>query len=122
MNERLVPLCITLVDPDNTAALGDLECYIPIPWNCTLVHVSGSARTDDPSLTLDVHDDGTAIVAALDIADKEAPGEWSSVHTGGTNAPVLIAAGSEISFDLNGAAVANVVVVVLWVLVGDVAG
>jgi len=122
MQERLVPLSVTLVNPTEGAALGNLECYIPVPVNCTLVHVTASPRADDTGLTLDVHDDGTAIVSALSCADADVPGEWSSVHTGGTNSPVRIAAGSEISFDLNAAANANVVQVVLWVLVGDVFG
>jgi len=122
MQERLVPLKVTLVNPDESAALGDLECYVPIPVNCTLVHVTASPREDDEDLTLDIHDDGTAIVSALSCADADVPGEWSTVHTGGTNSPVRIAAGSEISFDANDAANANVLQVVLWLLIGDVFG
>jgi hypothetical protein len=122
MNEKLVPLAVTLVNPTEGAGLGDLECYIPIPFNCTLVAVTASAREDDTGFTLDVHDDGSAIVAALSAADADVPGEWLSTHAGGTNAPVLIAAGSEISFDANAAANANVMQVVLWLLMGEVAG
>jgi hypothetical protein len=122
MNRRLVTLSITLVDPDNAGAVGDNECYIPVPFNCTLVHVTGSVGTDDAGADLDVLDDGVEIITALDIADKEAPGEWASVHTGGSNAPIEIAAGSEISFDVNDIEAAVVVYVVLWVLVGEVTG
>jgi hypothetical protein len=121
-NERLVTLSVTLVNPTEGAGLGDLECYIPIPFNCTLVHVTASAREDDSGFTLDVHDDGSAIVTALSAADADVPGEWASTHTGGSNTPVRIAAGSEISFDANGAANANVMQVVLWLLTGEVVG
>lgn len=119
MNRRMVVMSRTLVDPDDSAAVGALECYINVPFNLTLVYVCASVGTDDVGADLDVHVDGTAIITALDIADKEDPGEWKSTHVGGAEAPVKIAAGSEISFDVNDIEINVVVYVDLWFLMGE---
>jgi hypothetical protein len=119
MNERLVSYNFNLFDPDNTAGLGDLCAYFMLPFGGTLVYVSGSPMTDDAGTTLDVHDDGAAIISALACATKATPGEWISTHCGGTQTPVAIAAGSEITMDLNSIEVAVRFDVQLLFLVGD---
>ncbi len=119
MNERLVAYTFNLFDPDNTAGLGDLCAYFMVPFGATLIYASGSPMTDDAGTTLDVHDDGAAIISALACAVKATPGEWISTHAGGTQTPVAIAAGSEITMDLNSIEVAVRFDVQLLFLTGE---
>lgn len=120
MNERLVSIPIPAVFPGASAALGALYGYLTIPFDCTLVYVCAATDTDDAALTLDINDDGTAIVTAIDAADASVPGEWISTHFGGAETPVNIAAGSVLSFDANSAANTNVLFGYLLVLTSDV--
>ncbi len=119
MNERLVSYTFNLYDPDDTAGLGNLSAYFMLPFGATLVYVSGTPMTDDAGTTLDVHDDGSAIIAALACAVKATPGEWISTHCGGSETPVAIAAGSEMTVDFNAAAAANRFDVVFHFLSGE---
>ena len=122
MNERLVSYTFNLFDPDDTAALGNLAAYFMMPFGATLVYVSGTPMTDDAGCTLDVHDDGTMIITALACAVKATPGEWISTHCGGTETPIAIAAGSEITVDLNAIAVGVRFDVQLLFLTGESVG
>lgn len=122
MNERLVSYTFNLFDPDDAAGLGNLCAYFMVPFGATLVYVSGTPMTDDAGCTLDVHDDGAAIITALACAVKAAPGEWISTHCGGTETPVRIAAGSEITMDLNAIAVGVRFDVQLLFLTGETVG
>ena len=119
MNEKIVVYSFSPFDPDDTAALGNLCMYFMVPFEATLIYVSAGPWDDDAGLTMDLHDDGVEIIAALACADKEAPGEWISTHAGGTNAPISIAAGSEMTIDFNAAAIANRVDVQFQFLVGE---
>jgi hypothetical protein len=78
-----------------------------VPFGATLVYASVAPWDDDASATMDINDDGSEIIADIDATDKDVPGEWASVHAGGTNAPIAIAAGSEMTLDFNDAAAAN---------------
>ena len=120
MNERLVSIPFKLVNPAEGGALGALDYYLNVPFDCYIVYVSAGADTDDAGLTLDINDDGAAGIAAIDCADKEDPGEWISTHFGGTNDPVYVAAGSELSFDANNAANATTIGGYMLVLTSDV--
>ena len=122
MNERLVSYTFNLADPDDSAALGNLCGYFMLPFGATLVYASGAPMTDDAGCTLDVHDDGAAIITALACAVKATPGEWISTHCGGTQTPVAIAAGSEMTMDLNAIAVGVRFDVQLLFLVGESVG
>lgn len=122
MNETLVSIPFKLVNPDDSAALGDNDYYLNVPCDVTVVYVCAGADTDDADLTLDINDDGTGVITAIDCADKEDPGEWVSTHFGGTNDPVVIAADSEISFDANDAAAATTIGGYMLVLISDVYG
>ena len=93
-----------------------------LPFQATLVYVSVSPFEDDGGANIDVLDDGTDIVTNVDASDHDVPGEWASVHAGGTNAPVSIAAGSEMIIDVNAAAVANRFDVTLLFLTGEAWG
>ncbi len=119
MNEHIVTYTFNLFDPNETTTLSNLCAYFMLPFGATLVYVSGTPMVDDPGTTLDVHDDGSAIIAALACAVKATPGEWISTHCGGTQTPVAIAAGSEMTMDLNSIAVAVRFDVQLLFLVGE---
>jgi hypothetical protein len=107
MNENLVTYTFSVMNPNDSAAVGDLCLYFMVPFTAKLVYASAAPWEDDSGATMDLHDDGTAIIAALACATKDAPGEWAAKGYGGTNAPVAIAAGSEMTVDFNSAANAN---------------
>lgn len=119
MNERLVVYTFNLGDPNEASAGSVNESYFMMPVQATLVYACVSPMTDDGGATLDILDDGTDIVTAIDASDHDVPGEWASVHAGGSNDPVAIAAGSELSLDINAAAVGNRFDIVLWFLTGS---
>lgn len=102
MNERLIAYTWNWCDPNDAAAMANLCAYFMLPFGATLVYACGAPMTDDPGTTLDLMDDTaaagpTAMVSAL----KATPGEWISTHCGGTETPIEIAAGSEMTVDLN---------------------
>jgi hypothetical protein len=107
MNERLVAYTFSVADPTEGSALGNLCLYFMLPFPATLVYASAAPFADDSGATMDLHDDGVAIISALACATKNAPGEWATDGYGGDNAPVSIAAGSEMTVDFNSAAAAN---------------
>jgi hypothetical protein len=107
MNERIVSYTFNLYDPDNTGGLGNLCAYFMLPFGATLIYACGAPMNDDAGTTLDLMDDGVACgPTAMVSATKIVPGEWISTHCGGTETPVEIAAGSEMTIDLNGIEVA----------------
>jgi hypothetical protein len=119
MNERLVVIDIPSVYPGASAALGADYAYLIAPMDLLLIYACAAPSVDDSGATLDIEDDGTAIVDDLSVADADVPGEWKSTHVGGTNAPVRIAAGSKISF--TGANTANGTTIVgqMWCLTSE---
>ena len=119
MNERLMKTSYTLVDPTEGNAVGALEFYHDCIVGETIVAVSVAPQVDDAGATLDIDDDGTNVITAIDASDKNVPGTWKSTHVGGTNAPVRVAAGSKLSFDVNAGAVATAFHVVIWSLVNE---
>lgn len=86
-----------LADADGVVDFEALEAM-------TIVGVSLCATvfTGSPTaFTIDIQDDGTDAIAAITASTALTPGTWKSVHMGGTNAPVYVAAGSEVEIDLN---------------------
>jgi len=120
MFENLVVLSFTMVDPNDAAALGDADFYQNVPCDITIVYVCAASDTDDGSLTIDINDDGTGVITAIDASDKEDPGEWISTAMGGTQTPVYVAAGSELSFDANSATAETTVHIQIWALTSGV--
>jgi hypothetical protein len=120
MNERLIVLSVETGEVGTT--LGAAFYFTKIPTDITIVGVSCAPSADDAGLTIDINDDGTGVITAIDCSDQDAPGEWKSTHFGGTNTPVSIAAGSEISLDANNAAANTRVWVNIWALVGEKSG
>ena len=119
MNDRMIVLNYTVTDPDEAAASGALALYDYIPFQLTIIAVSVAPLEDDAAATLDINDEGTGVIAAIDASDHDAPGTWKSTHIGGTETPVTIAAGSELSLDINSGAAANRFDVSIWALVGE---
>ena len=120
MNERLVAYTAFITDPVEGNPLGNLEGYFYLPFGATLVYASGSPQVDDAGTTFDLHDDGAACgPTALACAVAATPGEWISTHCGGSEIPVEIAAGSLMSYDVNGMANGISFGIVLLLLVGE---
>jgi hypothetical protein len=122
MNEKLVVYSFSVSDPSDAVALGDLACYFMVPFGATLVYASAAPWDDDTDATMDLNDDGVAIITALTADDKDVPGEWISTHAGGTQTPIAIAAGSEMTLDFNDAAAANRFDCVFHFLAGETWG
>jgi len=120
MNERLVCIPLPAIYPGASAALGDNYAYMYAPCDLTVVYVSAATSADDTGLTLDINDDGTGVITAIDCSDADAPGKWQSTQMGGSETPVKIAAGSKISFDANNAANGNVITGFMFALTGEV--
>ena len=122
MNENLVSYTFSVGNPTEITALGDNALYFMVPFGATLVYVSVAPHDDDALASLDINDDGVAIVSAVDATDKDVPGEWISTHFGGSETPVEIAAGSVCDFDFNDAAAANRFDIVMLMLQGSTWG
>lgn len=123
MNERLVAYNFSLTDPAEAESLSDAgAAYTMVPFGASLVYVVVSPFEDDASATLDIQDDGSDIVTGIDASDHDVPGEWISTHFNGTQTPIAIAAGSELSFDLNSVAAANRFDITLLFLSGETVG
>jgi hypothetical protein len=119
MNERLQT--ISFVEGETGVTLGDNFRYFTVPFQMTIVAVTCSPSVDDSGATIDINDDGTGVITAIDCSDQNVPGTWKSTHiTGGTETPVSVAAGSVLSFDLNNGAANTRVGIVIWYLGGEV--
>jgi len=117
MNERLVVLDFT--DGEVGVTLGALYRYITVPCALTIVAVSNSISVDDPGLSVDINDDGTAAISAISCVAKATPGTWTSTHMGGTETPVSVAADSVLSLGANAAAAGTRIKVQIWALTGE---
>ncbi len=106
MNEMVVNA--TLVDPTDAAALGTGIMLWQFPFEVKLVYFCAVPLEADAGATLDLLDDAvdTGLVA-LDVSDKDDPGQWESSHYGGSNDPIAFAKDSEISVDINSGAAGN---------------
>lgn len=117
MNERLV--VITVDQGEVGVTLSANFRYFYVPCDLTVVYVTASPNADDAGLTIDINDDGSGVITAVDCSDADVPGTWKSTHMGGTNTPVTIAAGSKVSLDANNAAADTAVHVEIWALAGE---
>lgn len=118
MNEKLIPLAWQVWNPNNAAAVSTSALAFIMPFTATLVNASVSPMTDDSGATMDIQVATADVVTAIDASDQDVPGEWSTPHTGGTNTPVAIPAGSLVELDFNNAANGNRFDAILWVLSG----
>ena len=119
MNERLVAYTLNIADPTEGSAVSQSATVLMVPFAATLVYASVSPFEDDTGAVMDIQDDGADIITGIDASDHDVPGEWQSTHVGGTNAPIQIAAGSEIELDFDLGAAANRFDVTLIFLTGE---
>lgn len=123
MNENILVYNLSIFDPDNNTGSVGTSAYLGmLPVGATLIYASVSPHEDDSGATIDIQDDGTDIVTAIDASDHDVPGEWASTAVGGSNTPVAIAAGSEIEIDANSTAATTRLDVMLWFLTGETWG
>lgn len=118
MNEKLVCIPVHLVDPTEGNAAPTTYLFTPV--DLTVVMVSAAPMVDDADATIDIADDGSDVIAAVSAADADVPGTWKAKGYGGTNTPVVIAAGSKISVNQNSGAAATAFIVHIWALTGDI--
>lgn len=118
MNERMTVLCFT--DGEVGGAIGDNYRYVYTPCDLTIIYVTASPEADQTDQTIDINDDGSGVITAVACADQDVPGTWKSKHMGGTNAPVVVAAGSKLSLDVNTNTSTDARVhVQIWALTGE---
>lgn len=118
MLETMQTLTFNITDPVDTAALAGSGSLWMLPYDYTIIYMSVSPMEDDTGATVDLQDDGTDVITAVDAADHDVPGEWISTAAGGAQTPVYVAAGSEMEFDFNNAAAGNRFDICLVVLAG----
>jgi len=117
MNERLVVLSFD--DGEVGVTLSTNYRYFTLPCDFTVIYIEASPSANDSGLTVDLNDDGTGVIDATACATAATPGTWKSIHMGGANAPVRIAAGSVCSLDANSAASGTRLSVQIWGLTGE---
>jgi hypothetical protein len=122
MNERLVAFTPNISTPVEGSAVSQSATFIPIPFGATLIYASVSPFNDDTGAVMDIQIDTVDIVTGIDASDHDVPGEWASVHAGGTNAPIRIPAGSMLELDFDAGAAANRFDVTLLFLTGETWG
>lgn len=106
-----------LIDTDSVLAFQALEDMTIVGVSLCATVFSGSPT----AFTVDIQDDGTDVIAALTASTALTPGVWQSVHMGGTEAPVHIAAGSKVEVDMNltgGSSPTAEFTLVIWYLGG----
>lgn len=118
MNEKLICKTVVLVDPTEGNAPPTMYFYTPVAM--TIVMVCAAPHVDDAGADIDIADDGTDVITAVDAADADVPGTWKATGYGGTNSPVVIAAGSKVSVVPNDAAAATQITVDIWFLTGEI--
>jgi hypothetical protein len=107
-----------IIDTDGILCFSALE-------EMTVVGVSlcASLFSGTPTAcTIDIQDDTVDVITAVTASTALTPGTWKAVHMGGTNAAVVIAAGSVVEIDLNltaGTTPTAVIDVIIWYLAGD---
>lgn len=120
MAENLICLSKTLVDPTEGQALAALQHYFYAPVDLTIVGVSVAPEVDD-TLTVDINDDGVAVISAIACILKAEPGTWKAVGYGGDadgDSPVKIAAGSLVTIDVNNGENGTALIIDIWALTG----
>jgi hypothetical protein len=77
---------------------------VKVPFGITIVGVTlcAEAFTGSPTgFNIDIQDDTTDVITGVAANSAGTPGEWKSTHLGGSNAPVVVAAGSVVEVDVN---------------------
>jgi hypothetical protein len=77
---------------------------VKVPFGMTIVGVTlcAEAFTGSPTgFNIDIQADTNDVISGVAANSAGTPGEWKSTHLGGSNAPVVVAAGSVIEVDVN---------------------
>lgn len=119
MDERLVCIDLPAVYPGAAAALGADYAVFYAPCDLTIVYVSVAPSVDDADVTLDIEDDGTAVISGIAAAVAATPGTWKAKGYGGSETPVRIAAGSKISLTAANTANGTSLLGHIWALTGS---
>ena len=122
MKERLISITVPGVYPGAGAPLGANYVYWMQQFDMTIVAVSAAPSANETSGTVDINDDGTGVITAVDCSDQDVPGEWQASGYGGTNAPVYVAAGSKMSIDANSFSNGIQAAIIIHALVGENVG
>src|SRR3989337_828671 len=93
-------IAISFVEGEVGVTLGALFRYFTTDVPLTIIGVTVSPSVDDAGLTIDINDDGTGVITAIDASDLDVPGTWKSTLLGGAQTPISNAAGRVISFAL----------------------
>lgn len=112
---------LTLYGKGNgTTALGDNFQYVTTPCSFTVLYVTVAPDEDAAGCTVDINDDGSGVITGIDCSDADVPGTWKSKAMGGSDDPVVIAAGSKISADANSAGVSTGITIHIYAVPGTV--
>ena len=98
----MLPTCMTLTGK-GVAATNTYHEFTAMQ-GMTVVGASlcAASFTGTPSgFNVDLNDDGAAAITALAANTAGTPGEWRSTALGGSNDPVSIARGSNVTVDVN---------------------
>jgi hypothetical protein len=99
-NEMMRVLSFTVEAQEDADGVIEFEAL----EDMTIVGVSlcAEAFTGSPTgFDVDIQDDGSDVIAAVEANTAGTPGTWKSTHMGGTNSPVRVAAGSSVEVDVN---------------------
>lgn len=117
-------LAFTFSSQAQAAANGVHTLYAPVGLTLVGVTLTAEAFTGSPTgFNVDIQDDDVDVITAVAANTAGVSGRWLSTHLGGSNAPVAVAAGSEIEVDVNfsgGTSPTADYDVTLWCLAGTV--
>ena len=100
MSDRLITFCFSA--QAQVTANGVHTVKVPVGITIVGVSVAAEAFTGSPTgFNIDIQDDDVDVITAIAANTAGTAGEWKSTHFGGSNAPVVVAAGSEIEVDVN---------------------
>ncbi len=109
---------LSIMDGEVGVTLGaDYHSFIT-PCDMTILYVDAAPSVNDADATIDIEDDGTAVIESVSCAVLATPGTWKSTAMGGANDPVVIAAGSVVSLTATDAAANTRIGVRIWFSAG----
>jgi hypothetical protein len=117
-------IAFTFSSQAQAAANGVHTLYAPLGLTLVGVTLTAEAFTGTPTgFNVDIQDDDADVITAIAANTAGTSGKWLSSHLGGSNTPVVVAAGSEIEVDVNfsgGTTPTADYDVTLWCLAGTV--
>ncbi len=111
---------MSIMDGETGVTLGADYASFIAPCDMTIIFVDAAPSVDDADATIDIEDDGTAVIESVSCAVKLVPGTWKSTAMGGTNDPVTIKAESVVSLTASDTAANTRIGVRIWFNAGTV--